>query len=355
MSSKLVLETRYTRKRLDQTIEDMAITDNLGFYNGNPGTTYADVLHRPTLIPDANNVLYLNTTPFCDECPHAVKPERRYDAFEVRLTRRPVSRWFGTVSYTYSKLRGNYSGLVDSDPTDANGGRHSPNTGRAFDLPTMTYLPNGKPDDGPLSTDRPHTAKVFGYYRLPWLGQETTFGLTQAIYQGTPISTCIGTVSGSNPASSCQVAEGRGNFVLAHRDPSGNIVKDGVINDYRSPAFFQTDLSLRHEIKVSKDNENYRLVFEGNATNLLNQHAATSFYQFLAAAGSVSPTRASRFSGDPGFDWGKIMNGYDYIDAANATGAFAGVQTPLTLSNRYGQPRTFQIAREFRLTVRFMF
>jgi len=55
--------------------------------------------------------------------------------------------------------------LTNTDPTDGNGGRHSPNNGRAFDLPTMTYLPNGKIDDGPLSTDRPNTAKVFGYYR----------------------------------------------------------------------------------------------------------------------------------------------------------------------------------------------
>ena len=45
------IETRYSRKRLDRTIEDMSITDNLGFYIGNPGTTFADVLHRPTSIP----------------------------------------------------------------------------------------------------------------------------------------------------------------------------------------------------------------------------------------------------------------------------------------------------------------
>ena len=32
------LTFRYSRKRLDNTIEDMAITDNLGFYIGNPGT-----------------------------------------------------------------------------------------------------------------------------------------------------------------------------------------------------------------------------------------------------------------------------------------------------------------------------
>ena len=52
INSNWSLETRYARKRLDRTIEDMAITDNLGFYIGNPGATIADVLHRPTVIGD---------------------------------------------------------------------------------------------------------------------------------------------------------------------------------------------------------------------------------------------------------------------------------------------------------------
>ena len=50
------------------------------------------------------------------------------------------------------------------------------------------------------------------------------------------------------------------------------------------------------------------------------------------------------------------MNGYDYIAALNGTGAFgSGVQPPLTLANRYGLPQNFQIARQFRLAVRFIF
>ena len=36
----------------------------------------------------------------------------------------------------------------------------------------MTYLPSGKIDDGPLATDRPHTGKVYGFYRLKWLGMD---------------------------------------------------------------------------------------------------------------------------------------------------------------------------------------
>jgi len=359
------LETRYSRKRLDNAIEDMAITDNLGFYIGNPGSAFADVLHRPVVIPDALGNNYLDSTPFCAECPPVVGPHRRYDGVEFRLTRRPSEHWYGSMSYTYSKLRGNYAGLTNSDPTDGNGGRHSPDNGRAFDIPTMTYLPNGKIDDGPLSTDRPHTGKVQGYYMLKWLGMETNLGVIQSAFQGSPISSCIPVVGSS---SACQWAEGRGNFVKFHRDSTtGDFVKDSVVHDARTAPYFQTDLVLNHSVKVSKDHENMRLVFEGNAYNLFNQHAGVSYYEFVTPTNLISPARLSRFSGDPNIDWAKVMSGYNYVDALNGAGAFAGtitqvgatkpttIQTPLTLANRYGMPQIFQTARQFRLAVRFQF
>ena len=155
------LETRYARKRLDRTIEDMSITDNLGFYIGNPGSQFADLLHRPTVIPDANGNNYLNTRSVLRRVPDSRSghpPLRRPGIPPVQPCRR--GNWFGAVSYTYSKLTGNYAGLTNTDPTDGGGGRHAPNNGRAFDLPTMTYLPSGKIDDGPLATDRPNTGKV---------------------------------------------------------------------------------------------------------------------------------------------------------------------------------------------------
>jgi hypothetical protein len=352
ITPNLVLEARFSHKRLDNTIEDMSINDNLGYYIGNPGTTFADVLHRPVVIPNASGVDYLNSTPFCAECPGTVPARRRYDGVEFRLTRRAGANWFGTVSYSYSKLRGNYSGLTDTDPTDRDGGRHSPNNGRAFDLPTMTYLPSGKLDDGPLATDRPNTVKLFGYYRVPWLHQDTWFGFSQAIFQGTPISSCLPVMGTS---SACQWAEGRGNFVQLHREANGAIVKDGVTTGARTPAFYQTDFSLRHEIKVSNSNENYKLVFEGYVYNLFNNRSKVGYYQYVIPTNLISPSRSERFSGDPGVDWGKIMNGYDYIAALNATGAFAGVQSPLTLASRYGLPSAFQTARNIRLALRFVF
>ncbi len=367
------LETRYARKRLDNAIEDMSITDNLGFYIGNPGTAFADVLHRPVVIPDANNNNYLLTTsnggPFCAECPGVVPAIRRYDGLEFRLTHRATAKWYGSISYTYSKLTGNYPGLTNSDPTDGSGGRHNPNNTRLFDLPNMTYLPNGKIDDGPLSTDRPNTGKVYGFYRLKWLGMETNFGVIQSAFQGTPINTCLPVVGTS---SACQWAEGRGNLVnftrtpgLYQPDPSkanfctacGDFVVSSITNNARTDPYFQTDLVVTHEFKLT---ERYRLKLGANVYNIFNQHSAVAVNENVNGSGSqlVSPTRASRFSGDPQVNWAQIMSAYNYVDAANHTGAFASpveTGTPMTLASRYGLPTVFQTARQLRLEVHFTF
>ncbi len=353
INSVWTLETRYARKRLDRTIEDMAITDNLGFYIGNPGTRYSDVLHRPTVIPNDAGVDYLNNTPFCAECPPTIGAIRRYDSVEFRLAKRATGRWFGAVTYAYSRLKGNYAGLTNTDPTDGSGGRHSPNNHRGFDIPTMTYLPSGKIDDGALSTDRPHTANFFGYYTLPWnLGDKkmaTEFGLSQTFYQGTPISSCLPVIGTS---SACQWAEGRGNFVKLSRSSAGDIVRGDVVQDARSDPYFQSDLRVSHEIPVA---ENRRVEFEANFSNLFNQRAEIAYYEFAIPNQLINPTRPKRFQGDLGVDFAKVMNGYNYSDALNATGAFAGVQTRLTYASRYGMPQVFQGARTIRLALRFHF
>jgi hypothetical protein len=348
---------RYSRKRLDNTIEDMAITDNLGFYIGNPGQNIADVLHRPVSIPCPNTSCpgidkdgnYLTTVPFCAECPPIVGATRRYDGAEFRFAKRASGRWFGSVSYTYSKLRGNYAGLTNTDPTDGTFGRHSPNNSRLFDLPSMQYLPSGKVDDGPLATDRPHTATAYGFYNLKWAKMETHIGVTQFAFQGTPITSCLAVVG---TGSACQWAEGRGNFVELTRNANGSISKGNVIDNARTDPMVQTDINFSHIVPFQ---EKYRLTFEANIGNVFNQRATTAVRQQILATNLVSPTRASRFPGDPNLDWGKVMNGYNYIDALNGTGAFAGVQNPLTLSRLYGMPYLFQQARNIRLSMRFTF
>jgi hypothetical protein len=345
------LESRYSRKRLDRAIEDMSITDDLGYYIGNPGSVYGDVLHRPVDLTGTVGPA------LCPECPKysTVGARRRYDGLEFRLQRRATAKWWGAVSYTYSKLTGNYSGLVNTDITDATGGRHDPNNNRAFDLPTMWFdSGSGKITDGPLPTDRPNTFKVFGYYRVPWFHQESLIGVQQVIYQGTPMSTCLPSVGGY---SACSWAEGRGNWVKLHADPvTGAIISDGVVHGARTEPYLQTDLHLSHSVKVSKTHENQRVTFEANISNLFNQHAtvAVSEAMFGISGQSVTLLRAARFPGDPLVDWNTMMRGYNYMDAINGAGAFAGLSKLYQASN-YGAPWVQQGARNMRLAARFTF
>ena len=121
----------------------------------------------------------------------------------------------------------------------------------------------------------------------------------------------------------------------------------------RSDPYIQTDVFVRHEIAVG---EGKRLSLEANVVNLFNQRAAVALSEGpVGSTQVISPTRAVRFPGDPAVDWAKVMNGYNYVDALNGTGAFAGVQSPLTLASRYGLPQVFQGARNIRLAVRFTF
>jgi hypothetical protein len=345
----LGLEVRYARKRLDRTIEDIGLTDDLGFYIGNPGTAYADLLHRQ-LAPDSG---IIGDTPHpaeCTTCPLEPPAIRNYDGLEFRLTKRSSARWFGSLSYTYSRLRGNYTGLTDTDITDGQGGRHSPNNHRAWDQPQMQFTSHGTYQNGPLPTDRPHTLKLFGSYRLKWFHQETTIGMEQQVYAGSPISTCWNTVDTSD---SCVFVENRGNFVKLHVQPDpanpaqGIFVSDGIIQDFRTPAFTQTDLSLMHEFKVSKTNENWRLAFEVNVQNVLNQHHPVAFWEnpIQGRFNAVFPQNPANPSG---IDWNAFLKGWNYIGLTNATPA-------MILDSTYGQPVIWQVARNMRFKVRFTF
>jgi len=337
----LGLEVRYARKRLDNAIEDIGVTDNFGFYIGNPGpNAYADLLHRALPGSDLPVV--------CADCPRQPKAIRRYDGLEVRL-HHTGRNFFGQVGYTYSSLTGNYAGLTNTDITDGNGGRHNPNNHRDFDHPDMQFTTSGKIMDGPLSTDRPHVLSGVGYYRLKWLGMETTFGLTQLAASGSPKNTCISTI---NAGSSCQFFDQRGTFVDITRDPAtGDWIEGAVHRHARTPVFTQTDLNFGHELKVSKTREAMRLRFEWNVLNLLNQGAVLQ-YQPNPTFGSQNislqdPTNPTLL------DFKTLMTGWDPFAAANATKYT--VTSPLTLSNRYGLPFLFQTRRTMRMGIKFTF
>ncbi|HKR60076.1 MAG TPA: TonB-dependent receptor, partial [Pyrinomonadaceae bacterium] len=186
LTNNLVLSGRYTRKNLDRTIEDVGFIDALGnenFFIANPG-------------------LGIVSEPFAPGLPASPLAKRLYNAMELRLDKRFAQNYFFNVSYTYTRLTGNYSGLSSSDEPDGLGvGRSSPNVNRFFDLPFLGFNTNGDPDNGLLATDRPHALKVFGSYTVDWknlLGRwdskgtnSTELGASFIGLSGTPLSSRV--------------------------------------------------------------------------------------------------------------------------------------------------------------------
>jgi hypothetical protein len=331
------LEVRYSRKRLDRTIEDASIFDtNNGetYYIVNPGLAYNAV------VPAA----------YCTGCPANPKAIRNYDGLEARLSYKGTGKWFGALSYTYSRYYGNYAGLTSTDQSDSNlgGGRNGANSDRAFDEPYMSFDANGKPINGPLSTDRPHTFKAMGYYRLKWWHMETLIGGFQQWYSGTPLSSYL-SVWGA-PV----YVDGRGEFANITRDAAtGSWVLNGF-SQKRTPVFSQTDFSFVHNVHVSKTNERLMAGFEANISNLFNQHSVVDVNSNLIGGGGGSQIQPYPCSGAgapcvtaQSFNYKQVMGGYNFLTQANSAG--------LILNGQYGLPYMWQTPRSMRFKFKFTF
>ena len=143
IAPNLSVSARYVHKQLDRALEDIGTLDaqqNELYTVGNPGFGWA-----ATFYPQGGT----DPIPF-------PKAKRDYDAVELAVNRRLSNHWSARASYTWSRLYGNYSGLAQSDED----GRVSPNVGRNFDYPMMSFDENGEPVYGVLATDRPHQLKA---------------------------------------------------------------------------------------------------------------------------------------------------------------------------------------------------
>jgi hypothetical protein len=359
MTPSLSFSTRYVRKSLDSTTEDMGLNDTYGYYIGNPGSAYGDLLHRalPNVyrtalvggMTPAAAAPFLNPAGICPTCPTTPAASRVYNGLEFRVEKR-ANKYQVTAFYTYSRLYGNYPGLTSTFNTDGSGGRHNPNNNRSFDNPTMQFTAAGKPFGGPLPTDRPNSLTLFGFYRLKTVAGDSTFGLTQIASSGTPVSTCLGNLASN---SACQFVEDQSHFVNLSRDTQGVITKSSV-DQRRTPAFTQTSANIGHYIHVSKDHENRRFGGEFNVNNLFNQHAVMAY--------NVTPTTTAPNIGTTanptGTDYHQLMTGYDYMAEMNGaigTAANNGAVSKKILSNQYGMPNTFQTARSVRWKLAYIF
>jgi hypothetical protein len=151
------------------------------------------------------------------ENPTDPKPERTYTALQLTATKRLAKNWFFAGSYTYSRTRGNYTGLYAADNTQLN-----PNNSTQYDYKELTANTYG-----PLPNDRPHLIHLDGYYRFVWGQHSLSPGFSFTGRSGQPIT----------PLS--QDVWGDTSFIL----PRGSAG--------RTPFVTQLDMHLSYRTKVS--------------------------------------------------------------------------------------------------------
>lgn len=358
----LALEVRYDRRRLDHVIEDASLADPSAFeiYTiVNPGQGVNKTLNGYANFLTSLGAAYgpgvpaFNgnpATPFgtCTGCPNNPLAVRNYDGVEVRVTKTPSHGWGGMAAYTWSSNWGNYTGLTTTDQIDGGaGGRNSPDTTRSFDEPFYYFTYKGTSANGPLPTDRPSTLKGDVYYSKPWKGMNTTIGLFQVAYQGSPVSSWAdigyGGAGGLPSAIEGTYIWGRGNWVNSSVDATGNTVL-GNVYARRTPWYTQTDLNLSHMFKVNKNNENQQLTFSANVINLLNQHSVVAYWQGLNSQYVSSALDNFGIFGGAAF--------YQQFETPYSPQALIG-GGQVVQNSAYGAPNQWQLARNMRLSVRF--
>jgi hypothetical protein len=327
LNPRTVFAARYTRNSLRNTIEDLGVLDATGsevYIYGNPGEGLAKTIASPS-----------TSTPIFDY-PRA---ERVYNALEFTLSRRFSNRWMGSATYLYSRLRGNYAGLQNSDEISPGGtGRVSANAqqsagtyfrpgtsaSRAWDLDTYLFDAKGNFNPtGPLGTDRPHTVKLYGSYFAPWGTEIGGFFLAQT---GVPISTFVQDVN-NIPI----FVNGRGDLG-------------------RAPVYSRTDLLIAQEFKVR---EGQRLRVEFNAENLFNQKTAEYIYNYYnryrVRSSELNLSKVNLFNG---YDWQTPLNGTSTALIA----APADTRQPYTAKDpRFGMLDNFRNGFVGRVGVKYIF
>jgi len=357
-------EARYDRRRLDHVIEDASLADPSAFeiYTiVNPGQGVNKTLNGYANFLTSLGAAYgpgvpaFNgnpATPFgtCTGCPNNPEAVRNYDGIEFRVTKTTSHGWAGMFSYTWSSAWGNYTGLTTTDQIDGGaGGRNSPDTTRSFDEPFYYFTYKGTSANGPLPTDRPNALKGNVYYTKPWKGMNTTIGLFQVAYQGSPVSAWSDIGYGYGPGSIPAAIEGtyiwgRGNWVNSTVDPTTGFTTLGNVYARRTPWYTQTDLQLTHAFKVNKNNEAQQLSFSATALNLLNQHAVIAYWQGLNSQFVPNSLFQYGIFGGAAF-YQQVETGYD------PQAAIGGGN--VVLNSAYGQPNQWQISRNLRLAVKF--
>jgi hypothetical protein len=308
----LTVGLAYKNRRLGRVLEDMSVDNATTYIIGNPGTfdedeeaaLEAEIDALPDGDPDRER-LESRLAGF-----RALRrfdtPRRDYDAVELTAVKRVSKNFFVQGSYTYSRTRGNYPGLLNEDTGDA-----LPNVSTQYDLAEL--LANR---DGPLPQDRPHYLKLDGYYVFDFEEDgQLTAGIRYRAFSGTP-----------KDALGAHYLYGFGESYVLPRGSQG-----------RSPAVHGTDLHLGYTRKLARG---YELSGFVDVINFFNQEqvfATDEAYTF----DNVNPV----VGGDPSdLIWAKAVSD-------------DGVETsePIARNIAYGSPLARYTPLFLRLGARLSF
>ena len=239
----LTLGLAYKNRRLGRVLEDVSVDNATTYIIGNPGTFDEDeeaaIEEQIEGLPagDPERELLESRLEAFRALRRFDTPKRNYDAVELTAVKRVSRNFFVQASYTYSRTRGNYPGLLNADTGDA-----LPNASTQYDLAEL--LANR---DGPLPQDRPHYLKLDGYYTFDFEQHgELTVGLRYRAFSGTP-----------SDALAAHYLYGFGESYLLPRGTQG-----------RSPAVHGTDLHVGYARKLAKG---YELSAFADVINFFNQ------------------------------------------------------------------------------------
>jgi hypothetical protein len=282
---------RFLYNNIVNAIEDIGVLigGSEHYYNGNPGSAWIQEKY--------DEAQAAGTMP---EGIVATKAVRKYTSATINLDRKFKNNWLGGISYTWSRLYGNFAGLASSDEH----GRKSPSVERYFDGWFLTYNQDGEDYLGLLATDRPHQFKLYGAYTFDW---GLTLGMNAYAMTGTPLQTevYLNDMQGFYPL-------GRGNLG-------------------RNPFIWQVDLYAEYNLKLS---EKYTLNFNVNVTNVTNNDIAQRTYTLYNNA-KINVEEQT------------LLDGWDYVDMVEEKGAH--------LDPQYLKQYRFMDSIAARIGVKFLF
>ena len=234
LASNLSVSARWVHKWLVRAIDDTGSVDadqNEIYTIANPGEGLTSIAYS---FSDGSGTVALP------------KPKRDYDGVELALNKRLSNNWSGRVSYLWSRLYGNYSGLSQTDEN----GRQSPNVGRLYDYPVMMFDQTGSP----CTAFSPPTARTSS---RPSSCTTSTFGLSAGLNwfgaSGLPKSREMG-------------------FLPPNNFPVNYL---GRNSDGRTPFYSQADLYAQYRLRLG---ERSAVTFSANVINLLDQDTANNYY-----------------------------------------------------------------------------